>query len=541
MRTDALRRPTFVIVAATLIVHGALILNDGVYWDDWLWVEYMRDGRWDLLSSAFSQMGTLPATAHFFWLFRFFPGIVPGFKIAVFGCTVASALLVHALAVRSGRLTAFECLMMSVLFVTYPGLQTQVLLSTSHYALFYTLFLGAAVVSLAADEATGAAHVVFRVAATALFFVSFSLNSLLVYYFGFLIFFLDHRRRRHRGQPGKLILRFALHRIELALLPFAFWLVKESLFPRHGLYADYNRFRPGLSVVSSFFFLRNALLGQIDASLTHLLANPALWFAALVAVYRVRERFKPVVAIGADSSGSSVRSLIGFGGILLGLGVLPYVAVGRYPSLHGSDTRHAYLVGLPLSLLLVAGARALDASGPADAGRGASRLGVAVLVSLALGFSLATLGTYAGWQARWVKDRSIMTHLARMPGAERYSRYRVDDLFPLGGERGYAFYEWSTMFKRLWGGQSRMGIDVTSDIEKTRPYLRAEYHLADYDPHGPQARLTIRRGPLQFGDADLSLRYEFFRLLARAKLDDFLLQVADVTVEPTAPGAATAP
>ena len=143
-----------------------------------------------------------------------------------------------------------------------------------------------------------------------------------------------------------------------------------------------------------------------------------------------------------------------------------------------------------------------------------------------------------------------MANLATLDNAQGISVFWVDDHFPAGGERGtgaYRFYEWSSIFKTVWGDESRIGFDqglrAIEPLVVDQRYFNERYNLADFDPAGCQAMLTIRRGPLVYSDAGLSARYLFYRFFrSEGRLAKFLSGVTDVQVQPiSAPEAVNCP
>ncbi len=57
------RTSFFFLLLSALVVHGLLLLNDGVYWDGWLPYDSLMKKRWDLMYLWFSQAG-LPTWAY---------------------------------------------------------------------------------------------------------------------------------------------------------------------------------------------------------------------------------------------------------------------------------------------------------------------------------------------------------------------------------------------------------------------------------------------------------------------------------------------
>jgi len=158
------------------------------------------------------------------------------------------------------------------------------------------------------------------------------------------------------------------------------------------------------------------------------------------------------------------------------------------------------------------------------------------LAALVVAFSLTSVDNYFAWQARWVKDRSLMVNLSHMSDFKRISIFWVDDQFQFQGAPDYAFYDWSSIFKQMWGGESRVGLSQHfftpkgwADLISADPL----YNLSELDRGGCQAILSIKRGRLASPDAwKLALHYLFLKLLKPEEMTQFLEGITRVHVEP---------
>jgi hypothetical protein len=371
-----------------------------------------------------------------------------------------------------------------------------------------------------------------------IFFLSFNLNSFLVFYFGFLLLLFCLNYWHNSCLWKQALILFISRRLYFILLPFVYWIVKEVFFPRHGLYADYNKFTfsPFAILHSLASFLYNGIYRQFNRALVELISQPGLWLFVFLGALAWYAKVKGDKVHSAETSETLAKPqfLLGYGVLLMGLGMFPYVAVGSGPTLTGWNTRHSLLLALPIALIIVALARHLFRRPEG----GLSRVGWMFLTTLLLAFSLATVSSYIDWQARWVKDRSVMVNLARLDRAEKYSIYLVNDQYVLGGENYYNFYEWSSIFKKVWGDGTRIGFDQSyytpQLLEDYKKYFTGRYNLSDFDPAGCQATLTIRQGIFAYSAFSLVVRYFYYKFLRLQRMDDFLIKVTEVEILPTA-------
>jgi len=511
---------------------GLLLLNDGLYWDGWLIHRFLDARDWPNLSKIFVESG-LPIWTYLHRLMGYSPDIVLGYRLAAFACIAASGLLIYQIGCLSGLVSPEESLLIALISLTYPGFQVAFELIILPYVLGYFLFWLAVFLALLAEQQDKPARYGLRVGALLGFGISFGINSLLVFYFGFLWLLVLFVRRSRSLSVREIFTSFLPRHLDYLLLPFLYWISKEILFPRQGLYGDYNQFRlsPGSLAVSVGKFLYNSIYYQVNSALTELTRQPMIGLIVFLAAYWCYN------VLGVRSSGLpgdrvKLHALPVFGCILLGLGILPYVAVGLGPTAHGWSTRHALLVALPLAIVIVGLVRLVFATGDGML----SRTGWVLVVVLVGAFSLSTVHNYISWQARWVKDRSIMVNLAASPEFKPFSVYWVDDQFPAGGEPFYRFYEWSSMFRTVWGDESRIGLDKRFSgagfLSESGLFFTSRYNLADFDPLGCQAALTIQRAAPRYSDIELAMRYLFHRFLRPSGMNTFLASVTDLTVSP---------
>jgi hypothetical protein len=217
---------------------------------------------------------------------------------------------------------------------------------------------------------------------------------------------------------------------------------------------------------------------------------------------------------------------------LLALAMAPYAAVGKGPEEVGMNSRHTFLIGLPMALIILGVIRALAPS--ARGWRG--RAGTFILVLFILWSGTRIAGIHLIDQARWVKDRSIMTNLVRLEGAEDYSVFWVHDNYHLGQPQFYRFYEWCGIFGRVFGDQKRVGFDIRNysqeDLVNQRAQMRDIFSCSQVDLAGPQIRLYLEPGPLAMSPLGLVFHYKWKTVFDPPGLGRMLRQVVHLRLEP---------
>jgi hypothetical protein len=537
--------PYFTIGLVALLGHGLLLLNDGTYWDDWMLRPQVTEGNWSELQNWFSEMG-LPVFAYFYWSVKLAGGY---YKAAAFLTILFSAVLIYKICLRFAWVNRYEALGIALLSLVYPAYQAAVIFGNLVYEFFYCLFLLAAWLLLRSEQTSGAKGpgLLSRLLSLFLFFLAFNLNSLLVFYFPFLLLLFLHLKQAHSFSWSAAARTLLPRHIDFILLPFVYWTGKKLLFPTHGQYEGYNAINLSLTplVTRMLESIKTAGYAQVEASVARLMGQPILWIVSMAGIYLVYSRFMkskgavPLTHYQIEHESHKTKWIFWYGVLLLLSGVFPYSAVGLSPTLSGWNTRHAILVGLPMAIVIVAALRPFWISGLYhEPGSFDPRL-VSVLIggSLLVAFTLSTIGYYVGWQVRAVKDRAIMTDLAGVPELKIFSIFWIDDQFPAGGERIYRFYEWASMFKQIWGGESRIGLQIQGYgnnpalLSGFKQYYNKRYVLSEFDPSGCQVGMRITRGPLQYSEEELVSRYFEHRFINKEGLTDFLHGVVHLNVQ----------
>ena len=530
------------LFALLVAVHGVILVNDGVYWDGWLFFTQLVEGRWDIMRETFFSMGN-PAAYYMHRVVSGTTGGVLGYRLWTFAGIGASALLAARLLSKAELLTRGQIGFVAAIVIVFPTFNISTLdLAISLYGLFWTLFLVGGVLGVEGEvSASRPKAVALRVAAHVAFFCSFWIKSFLVVYFAWLalLALVSLKKRDERPSPGALA-SFAVRHVDYLASPFAFWIFAKLAFPLRGPSADfttYNQisFSPSVVLDALLMFFTTSFVRLPNAILTHLFATPIVLVAVAIAGALVAARFAREVEArrGPDTRAPKVL-LVGL--VLFVMGAFPYAAVGKAPTVAGWDTRHGLLVVIPTGILLVGLAQLLVERDALP-----RRVVAAGLFAIVVTCGYTTWSSHIEWQARWAKDRAFMLRLSESADAKATSVFELEDRFPLGGESSYRFYELASIFKRVWGDESRIGYDVSATTyEKTlehRALFTSMYNLGALDLEGCRSRLIMKQGPRRLSHISLAARYTAYRLLAPSRLDALLRDVVEIEVVPAGGGS----
>lgn len=514
------------IIAYGLLCHGVILLNDGLLWDGWLVDAWQRKRNWQVMHRFYAEVGLAPLY-YLHKLLSKVPARIFVYRLIAFASTLASAVAIYLLGIHSGMLGEFNSLLLALLYLSYTGYHMNVdTVVGVQYTLPTAVFYWAAYLAAVAADHAGVAGAVLRIVSLLLFFAAFNANSLLVYYFGFLALKL---LTGWDATEEKLLHQIAGH-LEYLVLPFAYWLLKNRLTPRHGHYAHYNRIQlhPGMVAVKLFDAIRFGFEAPITAPIRSALDHYYLWLPLLAsaAAFWASAGSFPAPLLPASITGG----LLGAGAVLFMLAALPYALVGQSFFPEGWGTKHHMLFHLPVSMILLAAVSWLPA----------------VPALLLIAFLLACNAIYLNWVylhhlAVSVKNRSWLHGLAKSEKARHTAIFLVSDLHSIRGDRvnpeqehrpAYLFH----MLGWLWGDSTRCGFPVDaslnrrlSDEEVSREIVNStfDYDMQEVNTRGPQSKLVIREGVAR-SPLKVALLYLRHRYLPGGNLPRLLESVTDL-------------
>jgi len=341
-----------VIVAAGLAAHGLILLSDYILWDGWGYSHWLGE-RAELvhLERLFREIGR-PLDILFWIPFIGVKEMQLHAKYAGVATWILSACLMYLVLLRSRFTSPSAALMCGVLATILPVFdvlgELAIWMNTACVALFWAGWW-----VLVSMPSRGALAWLCRAIGLGLFFLSFNLNSQLVYFYAFAVCLVAVNLFQDGAKPvwaaaSRTVLRYA----DFAVLPIVFWTWKRMFTPNSGYYEGYNNpaftfellSRTGVSLFSGFL-----------ADEARALFESPLWFVVslIIVVLCVLLAVRRGVRFAVAGSPRQGVFLFLVGGLLLFAGAFSYAVVDQSFSASGWLTRNCILLALPLSMLLV--------------------------------------------------------------------------------------------------------------------------------------------------------------------------------------------
>lgn len=401
------------IVAAGLVAHGLVLLTDYVLWDGWWYAaDLVRPDGPVTMARLFHEVGR-PIDMWFYEPLRWFGGSpVAWAKWLGTAAWIAAAVCISVVLRRLARLPEGIATAVAVLVAVLPIFDLLGELALWMNTACVLLFWGAWVLVSRLTDLGGWRAIMVRVAALAMFFVSFDLNSNLVMFYAVAVAMAGLRLPDAR--PATLLAKLpqaALRHADFLVLPLVFWTWKTWFTPTSGFYATgYNQ--PSLNPLQLAAGYLGVLLDFMLRGLIEFVAAPKWLAAAAVAAIATVAGLRHVAARAAvvERPLRTGLRLLGWGTFLLLAAAFPYIVVGQPLASEGWLTRNCILCPLPVAMI-TCGLILLGTGRWADIYPRAWIAVTAAVVTLGVG---GCVHNYLAYQALGAKAWSIRGHLGGM-------------------------------------------------------------------------------------------------------------------------------
>ena len=483
-RTFGMESAYFValLIPYTVAHGGLLLILNAVYWDDWTVFGHRMAtmlSRFETTGSVFNLRGYLHLAMLSAgpWLYR----------IATFALMFFSGVLLWKIIERHARINIDARYAIVLLFLVLPFYNARVALIDFPYTLQYFLFfLGWYLL----DKS--------RPASLVLFFLSFETNSLLVFY---ALPMMEWYFRSGNKLDLKAGCSWGLRRIDYAVLPFAYWLIKTSHFRPFGVNKGYNE----------SYVLQNLIVGPFMLAMDLMRLHMSIVLLVLALTLCLRHLKK--VDFGGDDFH---RRLLPCGMVALACALIPYWVVGAFPTFLVWTSRHQLLMPLGTALLLAwLLGRFLRTSRPAA-------FAFVVAASIAV-----NVEAYIEFHQDWSKQKELVTLMSRNDRIRDAALIVFDDRTANAGDRKYAFYEWNGLMRMAYGDETRFGLNAGGTAEylqgKLDAYFNENYVAKDHVRRLNENSVIVRIDPVSRSSGILRSIEEFVRGEPR-----YLLTVAGI-------------
>ena len=509
-----------------LLAHGLMLVNDGIYWDDW--TVFNVDDR--VVLNTFRESG-LPLKAIIHVLLKEWP---IAYHWTTFLAIIASTVVFYLILGSVPEIDGTERLILALLFEVFPLNSAKVAMSIAPYMVGLLLFtLGTLWVVWFIRTGRWRYHWL----ACVFLWVSFQIESFLVFFYAVLACSIAY----HERWPFER--RFEFHRMRrylvLALLPIVYQIVKVTMLAPYGVYEGYNSIR-----WTHVWATPLGALATLDDNVAVPLFNAlrSIWdepnyFMALVPVWLALYLY---FKRGGSADSRHATTLLGVGLAGYFLGVFPYLAVrGLLPTFgQGWLSRDQLVLAYGVPFIIVYGAKVVLREMEIRS-RNVLLLGLSFVVTASV---LADVTNNLSFLHAWFKQQRLMEEFSKSDRLRGHTTFVVEasgtrELDPFGEQLRY--YELTGMMKLVFGDERRMafvGEPTAADrLAVARARLYPEYNISGYQLREPEYLIRLTRGPVKIGPLR-TLRALWYtrsgRPGDRGRLSELLAEVIRVEVVP---------
>jgi hypothetical protein len=545
-----------VVFGVGIFSHWPALLTDSIMWDDYLILAWITQGRFDWLYQFYSNYGITPMGLVYLPFIAVTPAASTAVLFAKFICVASvllNAALVMLISVRVAHGDRFFAVLAGATAAAFPGLSGEGFQPTFLlYCFFVPVFLIGLLLFVETAQSR-ASRPIIRVAGLIALLLSFSLNSLLVFFYALIPAVFYASIGREQTAPPRLLFaaggRFLLRNLDFLATPIVFWIIKESFMPRVGIYARYNSLRLDWAGILQAYerlipdMLQTVLFVPFSIPL-------AMWFAAAVFVIAALASGPILSRLNYDRESRAQETAILFGlGCLALIGAaLPYYLVGRRSiQTYGFMSRDNVLFPLAVSWVTAALTCMLlrfrwpwRMAGSDWVEQFVQRAGIAGFCALLASQALFDWRNHADWQAHHAYYRSVIEKVARDQNIAKASIVEMIDKLP--GDRTlqgwkYPTSIWSAILSAAFGKMTRLAIPfppangsfyTPQEISRRLRDTEVAFMFSDVDLNGPQSRLVVAPGQGARNPILLTLAYWRARFLAPGEMQDLLQSLTEL-------------
>jgi hypothetical protein len=438
------------ISIVTLLVHGLLLLNQGVYWDGRLWYDLIRRDDFDTLWWSLDQ-----AKIHsFYYLASFLKKIGPVlflFKLITFLSLLTIGLSFFFWLQKTLQASKIQSLLGSITAISAPIALIHVEICLVHYYMFMAVFMAGHTLfsfSLSSEHFSTLNKIVLNFSAFLLIYLSFSYPSLLCIHYGFLSFlFVKNSRKMLNSRESLIFVGIA------AVFPVYAYLSRDQAF---GLYAGYNQgselgihlLSPTINNSFSYFFDRLLLPLEIEDSgdfFGTIICIAMLTLSFLFLYFKKIEKKEK-----KEKYAWLLIYIICTAGLII-LCVFPYIYVGKTPEHQAWKQRN----GIPLLLAIPIGFLTFDYFSSILSRHSQLLFRAMVLIYIGLCFQ-THVRNYVAWDLDWFKQIKMTQAIKNQVDQSQCNQIRIIDksrhLNALG--RHYAGYDWNSILSEAYNNRA---------------------------------------------------------------------------------------
>ncbi|WP_345993673.1 hypothetical protein [Sulfurimonas sp. HSL-1716] len=465
----------FLIYCITNILN---FLNyDGIYWDDYSLIGH----DYSFIHNIFNQAtGGLDFISPIHGILLYFDNSIVIYRFITYFSYFFTGILIFKILQSLDKLRDEDIFCIVLLYLVIPLNSAKIALinlpSNFYLLLFFIAFF------LFVKYIQNSQNIFKRILIYILFFLSFSVNSLLVFYGLVLLYALQYEFSKENFKIKSFLFKY----IDFILLPIIYWLIKINYFPPYGAYENYNSIH--FDLIKLFDLFHRSIYSSFyePAEIALLYSYKHLYFFTIVLlgllyIFRNLQISKKI---------SYTFIFIGISGFLFA--VFPYIMVGKLPRVYDWDSRHQLLMPLGISILVYTSVQLMRKIN--------NMFGKILLLSIISVFIMQSFYTSYRYNQDIFYQYAIENHLKKSELVKTHTTFLTDRkiMSCFSNYRTVRDYEYNGFLKNVFKNEKRA---MFSKLDTLNYYKNAQKNPIN-------AEDWVYKKPVVFVDIDKNKKFE---------------------------------
>jgi len=471
-----------IMFAIYITANITVLLNyNGIYWDDWVLYGHSLETINNMFMQAVGH-AAYPTSVLHYTLLHLGNGII-GYRILTVALLFLSGVFVYKILQTLNSFSNEDRFFITLFFLLAPLYNAKIALINFPYTFYSAFFFFAFYLLSKYINTLGALKRGFILF---LFFTSFLVNSLLVFY-AIVLLYMFYKLYDTQSTSLKNSIVFIQTKIDFILLPIVFYIIKSIYFVPSAAYVGYNSISFGNILNLDLYFqaFELSFIEPIMLSVQHITSFYILTFMILLL-------FSNFFSRQNNEMKTKHIYLFVLGFMLFFLGVFPYQAVGKMPNLNDWESRFQLLLPLGFAFILYYGVKITS-----NLLNFKQIIKHFVYIVLLASFILFNVKEQYVYNIDWMYQQSIIQNLKESKFIQKHNTFilNIELEGKLAKNRSLRFYELNGMSKQALSRDSKLFVKDKSEMETAMKYQKyKEYNFINWN-YSPPIQITIADNP----------------------------------------------
>lgn len=443
-----------------------LLLNQGIYWDDWLLYKISYEG----INKEFVRNGSWYLTPIHFFLQNVTNYPVLLYHALTFALGLISTVVFYNI-LKKFKLEQNHIFILTLFFAVSPYYQAKQTMICLGYTIGFFLFLLGTLTFLISISRK---NIYLRIISLLTLFLSFAfLNSVLVMWLAFILLYIIYKQKKVEFSFFylKKIVHQMLAWLDFVILPFVFWINRHFFFqPVEWLAAQgYNQLTLKGLILTPFNVILAVLVntfGLVSESFRPIMESQSygvLFVLLLTIMYYLSYKLK-IFQLDCNVN----KAFLYIGIYFFIAGIFPYAVVEKNPSFSGFATRGQVLLPIGMSFILLYSISLFRHTK-------VKQIVFILMISL---FIISNVSSQVKYTKSWFKQESLIKHIKEKCLLVPHNNYLLFDRTTDydENERGLSHWALSSMITKTLDAENCFMIEI-SDKSMYRPDMEFQYYF----------------------------------------------------------------